>query len=237
MKKIGIILTLCLLVTLPISAQAREITNQSPNTLTVQGAAHLDVLPDQAVVTVGVVSTGQTAAEARQDNATTALAIQQKLLSLGISKDKIHTSQYTFNPIYSNDSEKSGTKAPTIIGYRVNNTIMVTSEDIEAIGTIIDISLAAGANQISSIRFQKKDELQLKQTLLQDAVKDGIAKAEAIAAALGKHIGQPLTVTEGGVSVQASELQRALFKADSATPIAAGTVQVSGSVGIVFELL
>jgi len=207
--------------------------------VTVQGSAHLDVIPDQAMVTIGVVTTTPTATEARQDNATITLSIQQKLLGLGIAKDNIRTSQYTFNPVYSNDTDRSGLKAPVITGYRVNNTVTVLTDDIDGVGTVIDTALAAGANQISGIRFQKKAEEQMKQAVLQGAVHEATTKAEAIATALGKRLGQPLTVTENGVFVQAPEFGRVLFKADaaSATPVAAGTVQVNGSVSIVFELL
>jgi len=240
MKRYATLLVFCILMLCSLNAQAKEITaTSSVSTVTVQGASQLDVQPDLAVLTIGVMTTGETAAEARQENAAIATAIQQKILELGFTTDKIQTGQYVVTPVYSGNNDRTNTKPPVVVGYRITNTMKISIDDMTMLGNVIDTALAAGANQISGIHFYKKNELQLKQAVLQGAVREAAAKAEAIATALGKHLGQPLTVNEGGVYVQTPEIQRMSLKTDAAatTPITPGTLQVSGSVTIVFELL
>lgn len=218
--------------------EGKAAASQPISTITVQGTGQFDVTPDQAEVSISVISTAPTANEAQNDNAKLADNVQKKLLYMNIAKDNIRTAQYSVYPIYNNETDRSN-KTPTITGYRITNTITATIDDITTVGNIIDAALSAGANQISGVHFRKKDELQLKQAVLQAAVKEATAKAEAIANALNKHLATPISVSESGVSVQAPEFQRYLVKsADMAanTPITPGTIQVQGSVNVVFEM-
>jgi hypothetical protein len=232
-KKIMILLLgLMLIGTLVVQAQEPAVT---VSTITVQGNSQMTVIPDQAVVTISVINTAPTANEAQATNAKSAIAVQQQLLAMGIAKDNLRTTQYGIYPLYS-ENDKAG-KAPSIIGYQVTNTLMATLDDVTTIGNVIDTALASGANQISGVHFQKKEELQLKQAALQGAVQEATAKAEAIAVALNKTLGKVIAVNESGVSVQAPEMQRYLLKSDAVgTSLLPGSIQVNGSVTIIFEI-
>ena len=187
-------------------------------TVSVQGSSQVEVIPDQAKINLGVVTTGKTAEEAQVENAALANAVQAKLFAMGIAQDKLHTTQYAVYPIHSNEEKQ---KTPAIVGYRVSHTLTATVEDMTKIGTVIDSALSAGANQILGISFMKQDDTQLKSQALQDAVKEATAKAAAIAGASGKKLGRVITVQENGVSVHLPEYtQRYMLKADGAsTPI------------------
>lgn len=236
MKCKKVFLLICTFLLISGITYAKEPVNTTISTVTVEGTAHMDVVPDQAIVNIGVTTTGSTANDGQLENARITTAVQQKILALGIAKDKLQTSQYSLYPVY-NDQDKNN-KTPAIIGYKVNNTITVILDDVSMVGNVIDTALGAGANQISGVSFKKKDELQLKQAVLQDAVKEATAKAEAIASALDKHIVKVIAVNESGISVQAPENQRFMLKADSfaGTPILPGNIQINGSVNIVFEI-
>lgn len=121
-------------------------------TATLQGTSHMEVAPDQAIVTLGIVSSADSAETARNSNAAISAAIQQTLLDLSITKDHINTSQFEVYPVYNNDNDKSE-KPPVIIGYRISNNITVTIDDVSLVGKVIDSSLSAGANQITGVRF------------------------------------------------------------------------------------
>jgi uncharacterized protein YggE len=240
MKKSVSFVIFCLFMLCSLTGQAKEAAaNAAVSTVTVQGSAQLDVPPDLAVLTVGIMTVGETAADTRQENAVISASIQQKIAELGINSDKMQTGQYTVSPIYSNSTDKTAAKPPAIIGYRITNTVKISVDDLTMLGAVVDTALTAGANQISGIHFYKKNDLALKQAVLQEAVREAIAKADAIAVALGKRLGQPLTINEGGVYIQSPENPRLLLKADTsaATPITPGVIQLNGSVNISFELL
>lgn len=222
------------LVTIATAQQSDILPNP---TITVEGNSQLEVIPDQAQVSIGVVTTAPTAESAQKANARLAALVQSKLMEAGVSKEKIHTIQYAVYPIH--QQQPKSDDPPSIIGYRVNHTVIATIDDIAKIGSIIDTALSAGANQIMGIQFKKQDELQLKCLALQNAAKEATAKAEAIAAALGKRLTKVVKITETGVSVHSPEYQqRYLLKTGDAptTPILAGSIQVNGSVSITYEI-
>lgn len=224
-----------LLLALLLFATVAQAAPQTASTIAVQGNASLHTVPDQATINIGVTTSAASLKEAETQNSSTASLIHQQLLSLGIAQDNIRTSNYSVYPVY---NQQNKGKTPVITGYNLSNVLTVTVDDISSIGEVIDTALAAGANQISSINFSKKDESKLQQEALQLAVKDGYAKAEAIANALNKKIARVVTVNEQGVSVQFPEAARYALKADSlgGTPIAPGNIQVNANVSIVFEI-
>ncbi|MDU2066007.1 MAG: SIMPL domain-containing protein [Sporomusaceae bacterium] len=209
-------------------------------TVTVQGTSRMEIEPDQAFITLGVVSQAETAEAARAQNAQNSTAVRDKIAALGIAAQQIHTSQFVIYPVYANEPDKS-TKVAKIIGYRVTNNITAQADDIASVGTIIDSALAAGANQVTNVRFQKKNDNELKKALLTEAVQNGLEKAQTIAAALNKKIKRVSSVTEQDLSFQQPDsprlmLKAELFSSNAATPISPGTIIATGTVSLICEL-
>jgi len=235
MPKVTLFTVLCLFLFVP-TIWAADIT-----TVTVQGTSHMEVAPDQAIVTLGIVNTADSAESARNANAAISAAIQQKLLTLDLTKDQINTSQFVVYPVYNSDTDKSS-KPPVIIGYRISNNITVTIDDVNLVGSVIDSSLAAGANQITGVRFQKKSDVKLKQTLLAAAIQDALSKTDAIATALDKHFKRVISVNEESIGFQQPESPRfnMMLKADTgnsnATSLSPGVIIANGSLSLVCEL-
>jgi uncharacterized protein YggE len=232
--QIIILTVLCLLLFTP-TMRAANLT-----TATVQGTSHMEVAPDQAIVTLGTISSATSAEAASNSNAAISAAVQQKLGDLAITKDQINTSQYIVYPVYNGDNDQSG-KAPVIIGYRISNNITVTIDDISLVGNVIDAALSAGANQITGVRFQRKSDAVLKQNLLTGAVQDALAKADAIATALGKHFKRVVSVNEESIGFQQPESPRyMLMKTDTgngnSTSLSPGIIIANASVAVVCEL-
>ena len=232
-KRIGLLL--CILLLFTVSAYAKE--QENPNTITVQGSSIQEITPDQATLFIGVTSTETTAEAARNDNAQKASALQNKLTALGIDNDNIKTSNYSIYPLY---GEAENIKPSPIIGYRVNNTVKVTLNDLTLAGTVLDNCVQSGANEIENIKFSRKDELGFEKVALSAAVNEASAKAEAIAQALGKKITGVVTVTENGVTMNLADngYGRQFLKASAVgtTPIQAGSIKLQATVTVVFEM-
>ena len=164
-------------------SSANVETDSSESIISVTGVGTVEVKPDQAVVSLGVMTRAVTASEAVSENSQVMNAVVVALQELGIDASDIQTSWYSVNPVY-DWNEFRGT--PTIIGYEAVNTVTVTTSDFEIVGSIIDSTTAVGVNQINGITFKVSDEAQsqLEDEALQNACADVKAKADVIADSL-----------------------------------------------------
>ena len=226
---------LLLATTLP-TALASE-TNPKVTEVQVSGSFQQEVAPDIAYINLGTVTEAETVAAAQAKNAAVSEAVRQQVEDLGIKAEYIKTANYSVTPLYKNDD--NGRRTPTIRGYQITNSITVTTSPNKA-GEVIDTALAAGANQVNSVRFGKKDETGVRNAVIAQAVRDALSKADAIAAALNKQVVRVKTVNENGVSLHSPEINTRLFKAvadtQAATPISAGLIELSANMQVIVEL-
>ena len=233
------ILSLALLLaaaTLPAALASENNTNATE--VQVSGSYQEEIAPDIAYINLGTVTEAETVAAAQAKNADVSTNVRQKLENLGIKDEYIKTAHYAVTPIYNNDD--NGRRTPTIKSYQITNSILVTTSPDKA-GDVIDTALNAGANQVNTIRFARKDEDGVRNAALAQAVRDAISKADAIASALDKRVVRVKAVNENSVYFQSPEVATRLYSkgiADNqaATPISAGLVQLSATVQVIVEL-
>lgn len=195
------------------------------------GDGSVAVTPDQAKVTLSVVTQAQTAQDASSQNATVASnVISQVRAVLGTSGD-IKTISYSLSPLYSYSSNGD---APKLLGYSVTNTIGATVNDIALIGKVIDTGVQAGATRIDSLQFTLKDDSTAKAAALKSATIRAKSKADAMAAALGMRTGAIFAIQEAGATVSPI---RTAGAPSASTPVVPGTVEVQANVTIEVELL
>jgi uncharacterized protein YggE len=217
-----------LFFTFPALAQAQPTNSvQASGTATIGG-----IQPDQAQLTIGVVTSAKTAQDAAAQNATQAnaviAAIQQQIGTNGA----VRTIGYSLSPQYS-----GGTSAtpPAITGYTATNTVQVTiagAANLNLVGPAIDAANQAGANNISGPSFSLQNADPYQQQALTAAAKQALAHAAAIASGLGGKTGAVISAQEG-TSVTPVV---AFAGAASATPIQTGTVSVSATVTVTVAL-
>lgn len=231
MKK-SLLIILCLTLLLTASVQAAP-ANQTDSLVTVTGHAEMAVVPDTAFVSVGIVTTGADVATAKRNNDAVMSTILAEVLSLGIDKDQVRTAGFTIQPQYKQTAKYDDYQ--TITSYQVQNVVSIAIRDFALISPVIDRCTQAGANQIHSLRFAVQDESKIKAQLLEQAVRDGKAKAATIANALDMSLGKPVSVQVSSYSNHGSYDTMSVNKGlSSSTPINAGTVSLSADVNIVF---
>ena len=203
------------------------LTAQTAPTIQTQGMATLAANPDQAQITVSVITNGPTAQAAAQANASTSTAVQNALKAL-TPAPMIQTIGYSVYPQY--------TGAQTLTGYTASNSIQVTTLDLSTIGSLIDTANQAGANSVGGITFGLQNPDPVKQQALTQAAKQARAHADALAAGLGGKTGPVVSAVEGstytpifagGVAAGAA--------APVPTPVQTGQVNVTASVTITFQ--
>lgn len=223
----------CFALFAPMTAQAAE----EPPSLSVSGSGVVQGAPDQAAVTLGVVTRASSAGEAQQENAAKATAIRDALAALGIAGEDIKTEDYIFRPEYSRERDERN----VIVGYTAANAIRVRVRDVALVGDVVDAALANGANTIHSLDFSIRDTNALRKKALESAVKDARDKADAIARALGKSIVGIHHVTENTGMFQPRRsngmmMMKSMDAAVESTPIEAGTMSLTADVHIEFIL-
>lgn len=233
-KILGFLL-LMMTVVLPTALAAEK--NPQATVVQVNGNYHMEIAPDTAYIQLGTVTEAETVAAAQAKNADISTKIRLQLADLGIKPDSIQTAHYVVTPLYNSDN--SGRRIPSIKGYQITNSITVTTS-VEKAGEVVDTALQAGANQVNSIQFTKKNENDVKNAALAQAVRDALSKAEAIAIALDKRIVRITTVNENGIYLQLPETSNRLYAkaamADTTTPISAGLIKISANVQLAVEL-
>ncbi len=156
----------------------------------VSGSALINVIPDRAVVQLGVQSNGKTVKTVQQDNS---LAIQNVMAALkkqGIEAKDITTDVYNITPIYEDYD------ALYIKGYRIYNTVAVTVRNVADSSEIVAAALSAGANQVNDVQFYTTELRTYRDQARELAVTAAKEKAKALATAAGTDTGCVLTISE-----------------------------------------
>jgi uncharacterized protein YggE len=200
---------------------------QTPSSVQAVGTATINVTPDQAQLSVGVVTQGSTAQEAGALNASLSTAVQNALKLILGANGTIQTVGYNVSPRYSN------TPTPTIIGYTASNTVQVTTTNISNVGALIDTANQAGANNVSGVTFGLQNPDPTLQLALTAATKQALVHATAIATGLGLRTGVVLAAIEGA---QYTPVTGGITPTASPTPIQTGTVGVSATVTVTVAL-
>jgi uncharacterized protein YggE len=161
------------------------------------------------------------------------------LIAAGIPKDALKTTGYNIYPVY---EESTGLLNHKIKTYRITNSLTVTLHDVSSTGEIIDIGVANGINQATSIQFMLSDEQ--AQVLRTEALKEAVSRARSDADIVAAAMGTPITgvwKAETGssyspVNFQNYAMDEAASKSAAATPIQSGDITVSATVTITYTI-
>ncbi|MEJ2215719.1 MAG: SIMPL domain-containing protein [Gemmatimonadota bacterium] len=224
-----------LLVAAPLAAQE---TAGKPRTITVNATGHVERAPDRVVLAFAAETTGKTAVAASQANARVMHQLLSALADAGVPKDRIHTQRLNLQPQYAQPKPGERTE-PQIIGYRAQNQVQVTLEQVDRAGAVVDAAVGAGANRVSGIWFELADPESARIEALGQAVSQAHAEADAIARALGETLGPVLSAsTEGPPNIGPLRARATAFEGTSGPPtsVEPGTIDVSATVHLVFSL-
>lgn len=232
-------------VALPaFSALAQDGARDEP-TIAVTGVGRALAAPDQAVVILGATVQRDDARDAQREldavMRETAAAIRQ----LGIAAEDLQTAGLSLTPVYAeladaaarNPAEAARRDEPRIVAYRATNVLQVTVDDLAIVGAVVDAGIAAGVNEIRNVSFRLADELPHRVTALERAVEAARLKARAAAAALGARLGEALEVRERSVAVPYVPFDAAFARAESATPLEPGEIEIEATVDVSFRLV
>ena len=205
-----------------------------PATVAVSAMGEEQLTPDRARLSIGVQTQAPTAAEASARNARLQRAVIDTLRALGVPAEQISTSGFNVYPEQQYDQQ---TRRARIVGYNVQNTVVVELRQTAQVGPALDAALAKGANLVSSLEFYSSQVEVARRRALAKAVENARADAEVMARAAGGRLGPLVEVTTGVVeSPRPIPMMRMEGRAAAAsapdTPISGGTQTVSATASV-----
>jgi uncharacterized protein YggE len=206
--------------------------------VSVTGISEVEVVPDEAVVQLGVETVAPDAVQAKSGNNRSIQAVLRLTKKLGIEDKYVQTSSLSIQQEY----EYPGNNKPRrSTGFRVSNHMTILLKDLSKIDQLLDEAVKAGANSVEGVQFQSSRLKDIQSDARKAAVLDARAKAQALCGALGVKVGRPLTITENQDGYQPPRPMMALramaVSPDSGGPaVSAGQIKISQNVSVVFEL-
>lgn len=252
-KRIGFIIALFL-----ISAAFEAPAGEAAATISVNGSAEISVTPDKAVLDFAIESRRRELNEVVTENDRKIKAVVEFLRSAKIPARNIRTELIQIQPIMSKTkyrstsddlfgAQRQQTQTDDLVksdwgvlkpsGYYASRSLSVTITDLEQFEVIYRGIIERGVDTVTGVRFATSDLRQHRAEARLQAVRDGRAKATAMAAELGASLAAVQSISEhavGRYGGTGSGYGDSPF--DAAENAAVGRISVTAAVSIVFEL-
>ena len=193
--------------------------------------------PDVATLSLAVSVTDETVSAARTDAAAAMGRVITALKNQGIADKNIATRHFR---IY--EEFEYGGEGRKHVGYTVSNGLVVTVDDTDTVGTVIDAAIAAGGDNIrfNDVRFSFSDAAALEKEAREAAVADMKERASQLAEFADRQLGELKVISErplAEVFPESGVLRAAAASADASTPISVGESEITVTVHGIYELL
>lgn len=220
-------------------------------TIQVSGTAVVNVLPDRALIQLGVESNGRSPKEVQGRNAATISKIIRVIEKMGVEAKDISTDRYIIQPVY------QPYDSLYIDGYRIYNVVSITMRDVDKTSEVIAAAFQAGANQVVDVQFYTSELRKYRDQAREMAMTAAREKATALSQAAGADTGCVLNITENSWSYYSGRnwwyggnnqnimTQNAVQNAASSgsepalgddSPVSAGKISIRAEVSATFAL-
>ncbi|HLW52064.1 MAG TPA: SIMPL domain-containing protein [Candidatus Angelobacter sp.] len=208
----------------------------SEKVVKVTGVSEVKVVPDRALIEIGVEKQSPSASAAKQMEDAAARRILASLRAQGIGEKDIQTTWLSLEP-------RSYYRKHVRISYFVaTQALTATIRDLSKLDAVLESLVRAGGNRIDSVIYETSDLRKLRDQARELAVKAAREKAQALARALGQEIGRANLIEEVAPQAEySSAISNVLYDVSpSRKPVgpslAPGEKSVSASVIVAFEL-
>ncbi len=214
-------------------ADAQQPGNgKPPSSITVEGTASATVVPDTAVISLGVVTDRPRAADALAENSRSTQAVIDSAKAEGIEPRNIQTTSVGLSPLF--DQPSHG--APKMTGFRASNEVQIRVKPVDQAGVLIGKLTDRGVNSIENISFSSAPDDRLLDQLRADAVRDARHKAQVYVEALGLKLGAVLGISAATSPAPPAYRMAANRTAAAVVPLEAGQQRVEEAVSVTWEL-
>jgi len=224
--------------------------NQTPPTISVNGAGEMVAIPDVATFSFSVTETALTVGDAQTKAATKTNAAIKVLKDAGIAEKDIMTSSYSINPHYEYQDGICTQSYPStckpgksvLTGYDVNEGVDVKVRDLTKAGSILTSIGGLGVQNVNGLSFSIDNADTLKDQARSKAITEAQNKADVLAQQLGVKLGRVISFNETGnqpvpiVYGMSNSMMEAKASIAVAPTIQTGEQKVTSNVSITYEI-
>jgi uncharacterized protein YggE len=227
-----------LLPCLLLLASACTLADDMARTVSVTGTGRVSATPDRATVHMSIVSRANELAAAQAGTAKVTATVLSLTDELDIERNKVDTTGATVRPDYRWNRE---TEQQELRGYIAERQMNIKVDDLDSLGKLIEGAVAAGVNQVSPPQLDSSKREAMHREALAKAAIDARANAKVLAETLGAELGDPVSISDGGVAprppVPQLRMATAAMESDSAATYNASDLTFIATVAAVFELV
>jgi len=207
-----------------------------PAELSLSATGEVSLAPDQATVSAGVLTRGDSAAEAVRANAQAMTQVFAELRRAGVAQTDMQTRRLSVSPVYESYN-RNGSNERRITGYEARNTVSALVREIDGVGAVIDAVFEAGANTLDGVSFSSSQAEEARDEARRRAVAELMALRDLYSEAAGFQVVRLMSLSESGGGRPYPVMMRAeAYAGDAATPVAAGELTISATVSAVWEI-
>lgn len=229
----------------PEVVKVQNVDRESENIISLNSKETVEVTPDMAKLTFVVLTEDEEADKCQQDNTERLNQLIEYLKQEGVEEKSIKTSGFSLDPNYSWDNYTQ-----TLIGYEMRTEVEVNDISIDKTGALLSGAVANGANEILDVSYYSSQYDEAYAEALKKAVELARGKAEALASASQKNLGEVISINEYS-DYQAGRYVSSNYKAmatgamedgamaetASSMDVMPGEMQISAQISIKFRMV
>jgi len=208
----------------------------TPPRIVVTGEGEATMVPDLAILSLGVMREAATAREALDAGNAAMAAVIAAMKEGGVAERDLQTSGLSIQPRYTYNSKPDGTQEAVLVGYQVSNNLTVRLREIGKLGTLLDRAVTLGVNQGGSISFANADTKAAVREARKRAVEDAVDKAKTLAEAAGVEVGSVIEISDQIAGPSPMPITAKAYDRAEGVPVEAGENAYSVQVTVTFAI-
>lgn len=217
------------------SANAQQANETGGQSISVAASGQAQAQPDQAVLRIAVVASGDDANAVREQLASNASQMQAALAEAGIPDDRIRTVAYRIDQRHDRRTTTED-RPQEFEGY---HAFEITLSNVSNAGPVIDTAVSNGADRVDNVELTLSEERrrEVREEALRDAMDNARSDADVVADSANLTLTGVHTASTGDVSLYPvrSETLEAGMAEDAATNVESGPVTVSAQVQVTYN--
>jgi hypothetical protein len=218
-----------------VMTQAQEQKPQVPQ-ISVSGEGKVKVVPDQAIINIGVHNTGKDAKEVKNLNDETIDKVIKFLKKSGIQSTDYKTNNVSLFKSYDYEKKK--------YNYQADQSLSITLKDLSKYDDIMMGLNDVGVNNIQGVEFKSSKMEEYEREARKKAMLNAKQKATDYVSVLNQKVGKALLISDnsqvfypqpmykGGMMAMAADAE----SAPQRETLAIGEIEINANVTVTFAL-